>query len=158
MIQRVQTIYLLLVALLTGLTTAFDIALFKLEEKVIYSYSIYKISDHVGNENIVPGNWIPQIVLVTAIVILSIFTITRFKNRKSQLKLGAISYLLLTALIISTYFTVENLTNILKNGENLTTLYYIGFFLPIAAVTFQVLANSGIKKEEELVKSVERLR
>ncbi len=158
MIQRIQTVYLSLVAVLTALTTIFEIAFFKLGEEVIYSYSFYKITPQDGGEVQVPGNWITQIILVTAIFLLSIVIISRFKNRKLQLKLGAINYLLLATFIISTYFNVENLPFIIGMGDDVTTLYYIGFYLPIAAVTFQFLANRGIKKDEELVKSVERLR
>lgn len=158
MIQRIQTIYLLLVAILTGLTTFFDLALFKLEENVLFSYSIYKIVPHDGSEIITPGNWIPQIILLSAVFILSFIIIFKYKNRKLQLKLGAINYLLLATFIISTYFSIMNLTKIVDMGTDIKTIYYIGFYLPIAAVTFQFLANRAIKKDEDLVKSVERLR
>ena len=158
MIQRIQTIYLGLVAILIALTTVFEIALFYIDDKLFYSYSIYKIVPQDGSDIIIPGNWIPQIVLITSIFLLSIFSISKFKNRKLQLKLGAINYLLLTTYIISTYFNIENLSLILERGEDLKTLHYIGFYLPIGAVTFQFLANRGIKKDEELVKSVDRLR
>ena len=36
--------------------------------------------------------------------------------------------------------------------------YNIGTFLPVAALPFVFLANRGIKKDEELVKSLDRLR
>lgn len=158
MIQRIQSIYLLLAAVLTALTTFFDLALFKLEDEIVYSYSIYAIIPQDGGEIIVPGNWIPQIILLSISLILSIVTIFKFKNRKLQLKLGAVNYLLLAAFIISTYFSIMNLSKIIDIEEGVKTIYYIGFYLPIAAITFQFLANRAIKKDEELVKSVERLR
>ena len=158
MIQRIQSIYLLLAAVLTGLTTFFDLALFKLEENVLFSYSIYKIVPQDGSEIIIPGNWIPQIIRLSATFVLSFIIIFKYKNRKLQLKLGAINYLLLATFIISTYISIMNLTKIVDMGEEIKTIYYIGFYLPIAAVTFQFLANRAIKKDEDLVKSVERLR
>lgn len=158
MIQRIQSIYLLLAAVLTGLTTFFDLALFKLEENVLFSYSIYKIVPQDGGEIIIPGNWIPQIILLSAVFVLCFIIIFKYKNRKLQLKLGAINYLLLATFIISTYISIMNLTKIVDMGEDIKTIYYIGFYLPIAAVTFQFLANRAIKKDEDLVKSVERLR
>ena len=158
MIQRIQTVYLLLVALLSGLTLAFDIALYRLGDEIVYHYSILKIVAVDGSE-IVPGNWALQLGLIMLIIAISIFTISRYKHRKTQLKLGAVNYLLLAILIINSYFSVENtLPFILENGKELSPIYYIGFYLPIAAVSFQFLANRGIKKDEELVKSVERLR
>lgn len=158
MIQRIQSIYLVLAAILTALTTFFDLALFKLEEEIVYSYSIYAIIPQDGGEIIVPGNWIPQIILLSISLILSIVIIFKFKNRKLQLKLGAVNYLLLATFIISTYFSIMNLSKIIDLEEGVKTIYYIGFYLPIAAITFQFLANRAIKKDEELVKSVERLR
>lgn len=158
MIQRIQSVYLLLVAVLTGLTTFFDLALFKLEEEILYTYSIYAIVPQNGDEIIIPGNWIPQIILLTAAFLLSIFILFKFKNRKLQLKLGSINYLLLATFIITTYFSVMNISKIIDLAEGFKTVYYIGFYLPIAAITFQFLANRAIKKDEELVRSVERLR
>ncbi|OSS38566.1 hypothetical protein C723_2549 [Christiangramia flava JLT2011] len=34
----------------------------------------------------------------------------------------------------------------------------IGMFLPIVSIVFLVLANKAIKRDEDLVKSVDRLR
>lgn len=158
MIQRIQSIYLLLVAILTGLTTFFELALFKLEEEIVYTYSIYSIIPQDGSETIVPGNWIPQIILLSLSFLLPFFIIFKYKNRKLQLKLGAVNYLLLATFIISSYFSIMNISKIIDLAEGVKTIYYIGFYLPIAAVTFQFLANRAIKKDEELVKSVERLR
>jgi hypothetical protein len=158
MIQRTQSIYLFFVAVLTGISTLFDLAHYIKADEIIYKYSVYKIVPSDGSVIIIPGNWMAQIALISAIVLLSLITISRFNNRKLQIKLGAINYLLLVTLIISSYFSVENTPLILENGEDLETLYYIGFYTPIAAVTFLFLANRGIKKDEELVKSVDRLR
>lgn len=159
MIQRVQTIYLVFVAILSALTFIVDIAFFKLENEIVYRYSIYKITPQDGSEVIVPGNWMMQAILITIIIAIAIFSISRFKHRKTQLKLGMINYLLLAALILNFYFSIENtLPILLKNGADLKPVYYFGFYLPIAAVSFQFLANRGIKKDEELVKSVDRLR
>ncbi len=159
MIQRVQTIYLLFVAILSALIYLFDIAFFKLGNEIVYRYSIYKIIPEDGSDVIVPGNWMMQAILITIIIAISIFSISRFKHRKLQLKLGMINYLLLVALILNFYFSIENtLPILLENGAELKPVYYIGFYLPIAAVSFQFLANRGIKKDEELVKSVDRLR
>jgi len=68
--------------------------------------------------------------------------------------------LLLVAIILSVYFSVKNMTNLgpLNEVENLKAVYWIGFYLPVAAIAFQFLAMRGIKKDEALVKSVDRLR
>lgn len=101
-----------------------------------------------------------QVVIVALSTLLALYIIFKFKNRKLQLKLGQFNYLLLLAIILSIYFSVRNLINLapLNEFEDVKTVYWIGFYLPVAAIAFQFLANRGIKKDEELVKSVERLR
>jgi prepilin signal peptidase PulO-like enzyme (type II secretory pathway) len=158
MIQRVQTIYLLLVAIFSALTSFFNLAIYTLNDELLFSYSIYAITPADGSEALQPGNWLPQTLLLTIVVLLSIFTISKYKNRKLQLKIGAINYLLLAAFIISSYFSIMNMSELLEMGDEVKTIYHIGFYLPIVAVSFQFLANRGIKKDEELVKSVDRLR
>jgi ABC-type polysaccharide transport system permease subunit len=44
------------------------------------------------------------------------------------------------------------------SGEQLVSEKGIGMFLPIVAIVLLVLANKAIKKDEDLVKSVDRLR
>ena len=44
------------------------------------------------------------------------------------------------------------------SGETLVSEKGIGMFLPILAILLLVLANKAIKKDEDLVKSVDRLR
>jgi hypothetical protein len=140
------------------MTTFFKLALYTLNDELIYSYSVYAIVPGDGSEAFRPGNWLAQTLLLTFAVILAIFTLLKYKNRKLQLKIGAFNYLILAAFIISSYFSIMNLKDLLELTEDVKTIYYVGFYLPIIAVTFQFLANRAIKKDEELVKSVERLR
>jgi hypothetical protein len=44
------------------------------------------------------------------------------------------------------------------SGETLVSEKGIGMFLPIISIVFIALANKAIKKDEDLVKSVDRLR
>lgn len=44
------------------------------------------------------------------------------------------------------------------SGEAQVSEKGIGMFLPIISIVFLVMANKAIKKDEDLVKSVDRLR
>jgi hypothetical protein len=160
MIQRVQTIYLLFTSVLTGLTAYFDLAIYYSDEIKMFKYNLFGVEAMGDMESFIPGNWIVQVVLVAISTLLALFIIFNYKNRKLQLKLGNLNYLLLVAMILSIYFSVKNLTHLLPLSEieNLKAIYWIGFYMPVAAIAFQFLANRGIKKDEALVKSVERLR
>ena len=160
MIQRIQTIYLLITSVLTGLIAYFDIAIYYSNDERIFNYKLLGMVGFGSYESFVPGNWIVQAALVAVSALLALYSLFMFKNRKLQLKLGQFNYLLLVAIILSVYFSVKNMTNLdpLNEVENLKAVYWIGFYLPVAAIAFQFLAIRGIKKDEALVKSVDRLR
>ena len=44
------------------------------------------------------------------------------------------------------------------SGETVVSEKGIGIFLPVVSIVFLALANKAIKKDEDLVKSVDRLR
>jgi hypothetical protein len=160
MIQRVQTIYLLFTSVLTGLTAYFDLAIYYSDDIEILKYNLFGVETIGDIASFVPGNWVIQVVLVAISTMLALFIIFNYKNRKLQLKLGNLNYLLLVAIILSIYFSVKNLTHLLPLSEieNLKAVYWIGFYMPVAAIAFQFMANRGIKRDEALVKSVQRLR
>ncbi len=85
--------------------------------------------------------------------LLSFLSIFIFKNRKLQFVLGRINILL--NLILLSVFVYLSLT---LPGETLISEKGIGQFIPIITIVLLVLANKAIKKDEQLVKSVDRLR
>ena len=85
--------------------------------------------------------------------IVSVYTIFKFKNRQLQFVLGRINILINFILLgILVYFS-QNLS-----GETLVSMKGIGLLIPVFTVVLVALANKAIKKDEELVKSVDRLR
>ena len=45
-----------------------------------------------------------------------------------------------------------------KSVEVLNQVYHVGFYLLISSIPFLFLANRGVKKDDDLVKSLDRLR
>jgi hypothetical protein len=76
-----------------------------------------------------------------------------FKNRQSQFVMGRLNIILNFFLL---GFLVYRSLNV--SGETLVSEKGIGMFLPIISIVLLVLANKAIKKDEDLVKSVDRLR
>ena len=76
-----------------------------------------------------------------------------FKNRKSQFVMGRLNIILNFILLGLFVYRSLNLS-----GETTVSEKGIGILLPIFSIVFLVLANKAIKKDEELVKSVDRLR
>lgn len=143
MIQRIQTIYLFLASIVSGgLIFVFNLWN-TIKEKIF-------VVDLFSRESITV-KVIPFMFLASAI--LSLVAIFLFKNRKLQFVIGRIIILInlfLLGLLIYLSLNLSGETNVSEKG--------IGMFLPILVVLLIVLANKAIKKDEDLVKSVDRLR
>jgi hypothetical protein len=143
MIQRIQTIYLLIASLVSGgLIFVFD--LWKTLKERVFTLDLFQ-QDSILLKSI------PISFLISAI--LSIVAIFLFKKRQLQFVIGRI-------IIIINFFILGLLIYLSLNlpGETLVSEKGIGMFLPVLTILLVVLANKAIKKDEDLVKSVDRLR
>ncbi|MFD0963346.1 DUF4293 domain-containing protein [Pseudofulvibacter geojedonensis] len=136
MIQRIQSIYLLLVAVIAG-GLPFVFSLWKNTSDA----TIYAI-----NQPLILG-----LFIVSAI--MSLVSIFMFKNRKSQFVINRLNIILNFILLIVLVYQSLSLS-----GEAEVSEKGIGMILPIVSIVLLVLANKAIKKDEDLVKSVDRLR
>lgn len=136
MIQRIQTLYLFLAAVNSaGLIFVFHLWT-NIEEVKVYALDNYT---YLG--------------LFLGSALLSLISIFRYKNRKSQFVLGRLNIIL--NFILLAFFVYQSLN---LSGEINISEKGIGILLPIFSIVCLVLANKAIKKDEDLVKSVDRLR
>ena len=144
MIQRIQSVYLLLATLISGgLIFVFNLWINELGNKffVIDSFS-------TGNVMLVT-----MAVLFFVSALISGISVFKFKNRQLQFVLGRLTILMNFFLLgILVYFS-QNLSGEIQVSEK-----GIGLLIPIFTILLVVMANKAIKKDEELVKSVDRLR
>lgn len=136
MIQRIQTIFLFVVILLTG----------------VLPFWVNLWSDANGNE-IYADNEIMVSGLFYVSAVLAMIAILLFKNRKNQFVLNRLNMIL--NLFLLGFFVYRSLN---LSGETSVSEKGIGMLIPVFSIVFLVLANRAIKKDEDLVKSVDRLR
>lgn len=143
MIQRIQSIYLLLASIISG-GLIFVFNLWSSPERPTFVIDLFK-------EDSFLLNGISLLFLLSAtITFIAIFL---FKKRQLQFVFGRISILInLLLLGLLTY------VSLILPGEMKISEKGIGMFLPILAILFVVFANKAIQKDEDLVKSVDRLR
>ncbi len=85
---------------------------------------------------------------------LSLLSILTHSKRQQQFVMGRLNIILNLILLGLFVYRTLNLS-----GETATVSEKgIGMFLPIISIVLLVLANKAIKKDEDLVKSVDRLR
>ena len=152
MLQRIQTVYLLLAAASLCLLFFFPICFYDIGD---LSYSL-NIKNLLGSDGSVESSeWgIGLMVLAPISLAMIVFMLSQFKERQKQLSLGRVIYLLLATLIVISMAVIEYNK---PEGAELTG-YWLGYVAPVAALPFVFLANRAIKKDEELVKSLDRLR
>lgn len=151
MIQRIQSIYLLLVAILMGLVAFSPIFTIGTQTESIpfFSFGIGEFSD------IEFHTWgIFSFAIMSSL--LSLITIFFYKKRKTQIKLGYVTALLIIVYYITTMVYLNAYLNKVDNS-NITNIQF-GIILPVAALLFDFLAIYKIKKDEKLVKSLDRIR
>ena len=98
-------------------------------------------------------------LIITLILINNLFSfilIFLYKNRKLQMKICLTHLILLIILIISTIS--QNYLMHSNDINSFITTYYIDIIIPIISILFVVLAYKGVKKDENLIKSMDRLR
>jgi hypothetical protein len=155
MIQRIQSIYLLLTTLASVLFLSSDFLRFTEKEgiKFIMNFKgVYRISGEQSLEQI--GKMIPVSVISVIIPLISVLAIFLFKHRKLQVKLTfaiIILEFILIALIIY-YWSVY----IKSYGTQLSPGFWV--FIPFIIIVLSFLAYLGIKKDENLINSYDRLR
>ena len=136
MLQRIQTIYLIISAALVGAVYIWFPIIVSEDGTVIVR----------NDESIILG-------LIFGSILLTFISISSYKKRKSQFVMNRLNILLNFFLL--GVFVYRSLT---LSGETLVSEKGIGVFLPIISIVFLVMANKAIKKDEDLVKSVDRLR
>lgn len=93
-------------------------------------------------------------ILNGSIGVLSFIAIFLFKNRNIQARACNLA-LLLTCILIGLVFF---LSDTMSSGMNKKINYEYGSYLPLIQVLFIFLATRFIRKDEELVRSADRLR
>jgi FtsH-binding integral membrane protein len=141
MVQRIQSIWLLLAAILAFVFTQVPIF----------------ISTIAGNvaKRFFPTESLLLFALSVAIGLLAVACIFLYKNRPLQLKLSIIGIL---ACVILIALEVWQISRFEADNSILKGSYYWGSLIPIGAMVCFILAASAIRKDEKLVKSLDRLR
>ncbi|MBC5994227.1 DUF4293 domain-containing protein [Pontibacter cellulosilyticus] len=161
MIQRIQSVFLLLlvlsmVAMLflplwskTDATTG--------EEVVLTAWNIKSYMPADAAEGTPVKNAIAIGMLAIAAAAIALYEIFQFRNRLNQMKLGLLNTLVLAALLGTSFYYAAYVGAELVEADH-NGAYEAGFYLPMLGLLLNALANRFIKRDEDLVRSVDRLR
>jgi len=133
MIQRIQSIYLTIAFLLSGIST------FLFNEELIQAGLFYILG------------------LITSSCLFSLLAIFLFKRRTFQMKLNQLNLLLNLSIIGLLIYHLLNLTK--KNYLSEESIeFVVTLILSVMIIVLLWFSNRAIKKDDRLLKSVDRIR
>lgn len=152
MIQRIQSLYLLIAAALMSLTLFMSIATFVVDGNT-YELSAFALSCGDMSESTL---WM-GVMLVMA-TLLPLVVIFLFKRRTLQVRLCAVEIVLLlgSLVMIGLYYWLTS-----RLFENLVVehrQFGWGAPMPLVSLVLTALASRAIFKDEVLVRSLDRIR
>ena len=153
MIQRIQTLYLLLASLALFALFLFPIAsVFDLDG--MKKITVMGVYETVNGTVVQTDNFLLLTIATVVLAFIPLVLIFLFKNR---LKQRMFIYIDVVLVIAFSYW----LASVVKNASQ-TALqlgdYGIGIGLSSLSILFLILAARGITRDEKLVKSADRLR
>ncbi len=156
MIQRVQTMYLVLVKIFALLFIFLPLGKVS-HDTGIFSFSIALIRVPEVFGEVMVNSWLRYGVIALAIIamILSLIATLSYKNRKKQIKICHINTLAHILMITLTFFYVDN---VIKEAFENDFSYGVAIVFPLLSLLLLLLAIRAIKKDENLVKAADRLR
>lgn len=167
MIQRIQSIYLVLAFICMALLLFFPI--FSIEFSAAGTDTILETA-YLNKDGVVTSNEIianlPLSYFYIGLALLSAICILLYKKRKRQLlitRLNLIVHVLFVLAIYAVYyfgesFIVQEFNQ--RDYEDVEVIFsmQLGFFFLIPPIAFIYLAIRGIKRDENLINSLDRLR
>ncbi|MBD3636835.1 MAG: DUF4293 domain-containing protein [Crocinitomicaceae bacterium] len=161
MIQRKQTIYLALAFICVTLVLFFPIYNISAESSGEVYHGALSVHGIEGEDY---AQAFPLYLVIAVMLLLSAVGIALYKNRPRQLMICRINLIIhfLVAITLTTFYYVGKgmiIEQLAENGyTNPEFSVGIGYFLLIAAIPFILLAIRGIRADEQLLKSIDRIR
>ncbi len=144
MIQRVQSIWLFLAAFISA---------------ALFIFPLYHYTPAGASTSSLMGakNEYMLLILASLMTLMPMVAIFMFKNRKRQKGMAWISILSSIGFIAVMLMKIQNFKNAVPPATN-DNFALPGPIIPVIVIVFLLLALSGIRKDEALIKSVDRLR
>ena len=156
MIQRKQTLFMFLSAILSGLLFVLPLSTFTFGSNINVGFSILGVDIVEELEGFFSSSYTWPLVAITILMTLTpVFTALRYKHRVQQVRFSQLNMLfnmVFVGLVLLYY--VSDIQKIIPSEPQ----YKIGVFIPLINMVLEYFAIRGVKKDIELLKSVDRLR
>jgi hypothetical protein len=151
MLQRIQTVYLLIIAALTAFMLFMPLAVLQTGDG-FYTFDVFGVNA-VATSEIVYPTW-GLFVLVALISLLALVTVFLYKKRMLQIRLCLFN----AVLMLGFYGFFAYLVVVMKQQLDVSVSVRIALSFPVICLILDYLAIRNIGADETLVRSLERLR
>ena len=154
MIQRIQTIYLLAALILIALCFIIPVAVISSPEGQLFIFDINGFRLLAQNSNEYVNR--PMAIFISGLLICFIYLLIIFsyKNRPLQMRLCIYTLVFSLGLGFMFYWVLH----LVQKDQGAEIIYKVGIVFPVISAILSFLAYRAIKKDDELVKSYDRLR
>ncbi|MEM6644307.1 MAG: DUF4293 domain-containing protein [Bacteroidota bacterium] len=167
MLQRIQTIFMFLAVVAMGLVLVFPIweksdQNFDAKSREYAIMNAFELryeqrnAENEVEEILATESTLPISIGAGLSALVMLISITQFKNRMTQVKLNALFSLLAAATFVGIYLYISKANALFD--PSVFGIFLVGFYLPIFAMLNNFIANRFIRKDEKLVRSMDRIR
>ncbi len=96
-------------------------------------------------------------ILIGISIALTIFIIFKYTNRVLQIRLNMMNTILICLIEGMHFWNIRDAKSLIGTAAY-TEVFGAAFYMPLAALILCILAGRRIQKDEDLVKSVDRIR
>lgn len=158
MIQRIQSVYLLIVVLLSASVFFLPISskIGITDTSVIFKMDTFNIYQLKGADTVVINNVIFNTFINAAIGLLALFALFKFKSRGLQVKICKTLLLICAAFIALLFYETDRM--IPGSSTDFKTIYLPAIYAAVVMPILVFMALKAIRKDDDLVRSVDRIR
>ena len=155
MLQRVQTIWLFFASLAIFCLFIFPYLHVLNANGTAKALKVSGVYENVNGEVIQTQMFVPIMIATVILGLIPLLIIFFYKNRKKQI---TICYVCILAILGYSFWLVQVAKQVFGEVTLKLDNYGIGVILPSLAILFVILALKGIRNDEKLIKSADRLR
>ncbi len=153
MLQRIQTLYLLVSLVLAVLLLFSPITEIFADSNKLLVFKSTGLFEAENGKIIIKT--IPVIILISVIILLYIVSILTFKKRVLQARICMLNILLLLGLVGLAYYY---LSFIFRKTEPLESSLQLAALYPVICIILTFLAYRNIRKDEQIVRYIDKIR
>lgn len=147
MIQRIQTVFILVAAVLAALLVFLNFADLSVNNELYYFNA-----NGIFNNNTLVFNGLPIMILIGIIVFLHLAIMFMYKKRIRQIRMLAFTIILLLGLFGMFFYFIYS------GFPDAKVAFKVPVVFPVIAVILDYLAIRAIGKDEALIRSIDRIR